>query len=107
MPPLLCTELKTPPARRSLLAARPFPQFSPFACFTPLFFSVASAISFGIAAQKMRKNPATSTCEKAAENLWISLEKGVQNAVDFLRVSGGFTADKRLRSGGCIVDLSS
>jgi hypothetical protein len=59
-----------------------------------------------MAAQKMRKNPPSSTCEKAAENLRISHEKDVQNAVDFLRVSGGFTADKRLRSGGCLVDLS-
>jgi len=41
----------------------------------------------------MRKNPTGATCEKAVENLWISFEKGVQNAVDFLRVSGGLAAD--------------
>jgi hypothetical protein len=70
-----------------------FPQFARFAFFSPLFSSVASAISFGIAAKKMRKNPTGATCEKAVENLWISFEKGVQNAVDFLRVSGGLAAD--------------
>jgi hypothetical protein len=40
------------------------------------------------------------------ENLRISLEKGVQNAVDFLRVSGGLAADKQLRNGGRSVDLN-
>jgi hypothetical protein len=52
------------------------------------------------------ENSATPTCEKAAENLRISLEKDVQNAVDFLRVTGGIVADKRLRSGGCLMDLN-
>jgi len=59
----------------------------------PIFGPAASAISFGIAAKKVRKNPTDPTCEKAVENLRISLEKGVQNAVDFLRVSGGLAAD--------------
>ena len=74
--------------------------------FSLIFSTVASAISFGIAAKKMRKKPAITTCEKPAENLRISLEKVVQKPVDFLRVSGGLAADKRLRSGGCAVDLN-
>jgi hypothetical protein len=101
----MCSELKTRRGPRSAVRGPRFPQINQFAVPAPIFSSAASAISFGIAAKKMRKTPTVSMCEKAVENLRISLEKGVQNAVDFLRVSGGLAADKQLRNGGRFVDL--
>jgi hypothetical protein len=76
-----------------------FPQFASFASFSPLFFPVASAISFGFAAQTLRKKPTRLKCEKPAEMLRICREKPVENAVDILRQSGGLAVDKRVKSG--------